>query len=83
MHKNKVVVTGPDGVSHESTVWNATDLDKFPVKIEMSDNGKQTTMTFKDVKTEKPDSALFDPPADYKKYDSMMNMMMSRARGGQ
>jgi hypothetical protein len=81
--KNKVVVTGPDGVAHESSVWNATDLDKFPVKIEISDNGKRTTMIFKDVKLDKPDAALFDPPADYKKYDSMMNMMMSRARGVQ
>jgi outer membrane lipoprotein-sorting protein len=81
--KNKVVVTAPDGVSHESTVWNATDLDKFPVKIEMSENGKHVTMTFKDVKLDKPDAALFDPPADCKKYGSMMDMMMSRARGGQ
>jgi hypothetical protein len=81
--KNKVVVTEPSGTSHESTVWNAKDMDKFPLKIEMSDNGKQMSMMFKDVKLEKPDEALFNPPADAKKYDSMMDMMMSRARGGQ
>ena len=81
--KNKVVVTEPSGTSHESTVWNAKDMDKFPLKIEMSDNGKQMSMMFKDVKLDKPDAALFDPPADAKKYDSMMDMMMSRARGGQ
>jgi hypothetical protein len=79
--KNKVVMTGPDGVKHEATVWSATDLDKFPVKIEMDENGGKMTMTFKDVKLEKPDAALFNPPSDYKKYDNMMGLMMSRARG--
>jgi hypothetical protein len=81
--KNKVVVTEPSGTSHESTVWNAKDMDKFPLKIEMSDNGKQMSMKFKDVKLDKPDAALFNPAADSKKYDSMMDMMMSRARSGQ
>lgn len=80
--KNKVVVTGKDGKPHESTVWNATDLDKFPVKIATTENGVQMTMLFKDVKFEKPDSAKFDAPSDYKKYDSMMNLMMSRMKGG-
>ncbi|HEY3856116.1 MAG TPA: hypothetical protein VGO67_17130 [Verrucomicrobiae bacterium] len=81
--KNKVVVTEPSGTLHESTVWNAKDMDKFPLKIEMSDNGKQVSMMFKDVKLDKPDAALFEPPAGSRKYDSMMDMMMSRARGGQ
>jgi len=77
--KNKVVVTGPDGATHESTVWNATDLDKFPVKIETGEGGQKMTMLFKDVKLDKPDASLFEPPTDYKKYDNMMQLMMSRA----
>jgi hypothetical protein len=81
--KNKVVATGPDGVAHEFTVWNATDLDKFPVKIETSENGGKMTMNFKSVKLDKPDAAQFKAPSDYKKYDNMMSLMMSRARGGQ
>jgi hypothetical protein len=80
--KNKVVVTGPTGAPHESTVWNATDLKQFPVKIETaSDTGKATVILFKEVKLEKPDDAQFDPPSDFKKYDNMMSLMMSRARG--
>jgi hypothetical protein len=38
-------------------------------------------LLFNDVKLEKPDAALFDPPADFTKYDSMMSLMMSRVRG--
>jgi hypothetical protein len=79
--KNKVVMTGPDGTKTEATVWNATDMDKFPVKIEMDENGGKMTMTFKNVKLDKPDASLFNAPSDYKKYDNMMGLMMSRAAG--
>ncbi|HEV7928356.1 MAG TPA: DUF4412 domain-containing protein [Verrucomicrobiae bacterium] len=81
--KNKVVVTGPDGVTHEFTVWTATDLKGFPVKIQFkTKEGNDMTMQFSDVKLEKPDAALFEPPTDCTKYDNMMSLMMSRARGG-
>jgi len=80
--KNKVVVTGPDGVAHESTVWKASDLKQFPVKIQMtSKDGQALVMLFKGVKLEKPDDAQFEPPADFTKYDDMMSLMMSRAKG--
>ena len=31
--ENKVVVTDAKGATNEFTVWNATDLKNFPVKI--------------------------------------------------
>jgi hypothetical protein len=37
-------------------------------------------MLFKEVKLDKPDDAQFEPPADFTKYDDVMNLMMSRAR---
>jgi hypothetical protein len=80
--KNKVVVTGPDGPANESIVWNASDLNQFPVKIQVaSGNGADTVLLFKDIKLDKPDATLFDLPADFTKYDNMMSLMMSRARG--
>lgn len=83
--KNKAVVTDKEGNKHESTVWNAGDLNKFPVKIEQTTEGNLSTMTFKDVKLAKPEVKQFDAPADYKKYDNMMAMMqemMKKAGGG-
>jgi hypothetical protein len=84
--KNKVVVTDATGKAYVSTVWNATDLKNFPVKIETSEGGRTTTMLFKDVKFDKPDAAQFEPPADFKKYDNMMTLMqqemMKRMGGG-
>ena len=84
--KNKVVVTGKDGAKHESTVWNATDLKNFPVKIQSTEQGRDATMLFKNISLAKPAASQFEPPADYTKYDSMQalmqQVMMKRMGGG-
>jgi outer membrane lipoprotein-sorting protein len=83
--KNKVIVTDKAGKTHQSMVWNAADLKNFPVKIETSEGGQTTTMLFKNVKLDRPDAAQFEPPAGFKKYDSMMAMMqqeMMKRMGG-
>ena len=84
--KNQAVVTDKEGVKHESTVWNATDLKQFPVKIEHMESGTKVTMIFREVTLSKPAASLFDPPAEATKYDSMQAMMqqvmMKRFGGG-
>jgi hypothetical protein len=84
--KNKYIVTDNEGVKHESTVWNATDLKKFPVKIQTIEQGDNVTMLFKNVSLAKPAASLFDPPADFKKYDNIQQLMqqemMKRMGGG-
>ena len=84
--KNKAVVTDKEGTRHESLVWNATDLKKFPLKIEQSEEGAKITMLFRDVSLSKPAAGLFDPPSDATRYDSMQSMMqqviMKRMGGG-
>jgi hypothetical protein len=79
--KNKVVVADDQGKKSEFTVWNATDLKKFPVKLETAQEGQKMTLLFKDIKLAKPEAALFEPPADCKKYNDFMSMMMSRMGG--
>jgi hypothetical protein len=73
--KNKAIVTDDKGDKHESTVWNATDLKNFPIKIETSVRNTETTMLFTEIKLTKPDGALFDAPKDCKRYDNMQSMM--------
>jgi hypothetical protein len=84
--KNKVVVTGKDGAKHESTVWNATDLKNFPVKIQSTEQGRDATMLFKNISLAKPAASQFELPSDYTKYDNMQAMMqqvmMKRMGGG-
>ncbi|MDB6028442.1 MAG: hypothetical protein JWM68_4665 [Verrucomicrobiales bacterium] len=85
--KNKAVVSDKKGTKHEATIWNATDLKNFPVKLEQTEQGQHTTMLFKKVQFAKPDAAQFEAPAEYKKYDDMQEMMqeimMKKLGGGQ
>ncbi len=87
--KNQVTVTGPDGKKFEATVWNATKLKNFPVRIRSEEGGVPFTLNFKEVKFEKPGVALFENPASYTKYDDAQALMrgvimkkMSEATGG-
>jgi hypothetical protein len=73
--KNKAVVSDKEGNRHESTVWNASDLNKFPVKIEQTDDDTLVTISFRNVKLVKPEATRFDPPSGLKKYDSLQAMM--------
>lgn len=74
--KNDVVVTN-SVQSHEFTVWNATDMNNFPVKIAMADGGMSVSITFQNVSFSKPDAGLFQPPAHYTKYGSIQDLMQS------
>lgn len=83
--KNRVEITDKEGNKQIMTVWNATDLDKFPVKIEQTQNGRLSTILFKDIKLTKPDGALFEPPQEFAKYNSYPEMfrteMMKNYKG--
>ena len=83
--KNKVIVTDKENPKHESTVWNATDLKNFPVKIETTEAGQSATMLFKNVSFDKPAASSFEAPADFTKYDNIQTMMqteMMKKMGG-
>lgn len=83
--KNKVVVTDKAGTKHESTVWNATDLKNFPVKIETAEQGQTATILFKNVSFDKPAASLFEVPAGLTKYtdpQTMMQTEMMKKMGG-
>ena len=83
--KNKVTVTDKEGNQHESTVWNATDLKDFPVKIVATEQGHTSTMQFKNISFDKPAASNFEPPAGFTKYDDVQTMMrteMMKKMGG-
>jgi len=83
--KNKVIVTDKDGKQHESTVWNATDLKNFPVKIVSTEQGHDSTMLFKNISLAKPAAGNFEVPSGFTKYDNVQTMMqteMMKKMGG-
>jgi hypothetical protein len=75
--KNKVVVTDKGGNKHESTVWNATDLKKFPVKIVTSEAGKSVTMVFKSVSLTAPAATAFEAPTALTKYADVQTLVQT------
>ena len=75
--KGKVTVSGADGEKHEAIMWNATDLKNFPVKMQMTQAGVTTVMNYSQIKFDKPDAKLFEPPPGFDKYDSLEKMMQT------
>lgn len=73
--KNKIVITDESGVAHTFTVWNATDLKDFPVQLQTAERGSQVQIHFSNIKTEKPDAKLFEPPTGFTAYDDVQQMM--------
>jgi len=73
--KNKYVVTDKEGIKYEYTVWNATDLKKFPVKIQTTEQGRDAIMLFKNVSLAKPAASQFELPSGYAKYDNVQTMI--------
>jgi hypothetical protein len=75
--KNKVTFAADGGSQHEMLVWNASDMNDFPIKTEMQEGSTTITTHFRDIKLSAPDASLFEVPTGYKQYGSMQEMMMS------
>jgi hypothetical protein len=83
--KNQAVITDKAGKKLESTVWNATDLKNFPVKIVTTESGQPATMRFKNISFDQPAASLFEPPSGFTKYTDVQTMMqteMMKKMGG-
>jgi hypothetical protein len=83
--KNKAVITNGAGDQREYTVWNATDLKNFPVKIVHAAQDAEITMSFTDISLVKPAASAFEVPAGYTRYDDLQTMMqteMMKKMGG-
>ena len=69
------VVLGAEGQKQELTLWSATDLKGFPVKIYAEVAGNKITLRVKDVKLAKPDAKKFEVPASYTKLEGIPAMV--------
>ncbi|MGH7943172.1 MAG: hypothetical protein ACREFR_19100 [Limisphaerales bacterium] len=74
--KNDVLLTN-SMESTDFTVWNATDLNNFPIKISTSEKGMPVTITFQNISFAKPAADLFQPPAHYTRYGSLNELQES------
>jgi hypothetical protein len=80
--KYKVVVTPENGTPANMLVWQATDLNNYPIQTQVeAGNGTVATTRFQDINQSKPAASLFEPPSDYKRYSSPQELMMSTMGG--
>lgn len=79
--KNHSVVKNQKGaVLLEATTWNATDLQNFPIQIEMQEGGSISITHFQKVTFSKPDPRLFDAPTSYKRFYNPLDLTMAAVR---
>ena len=74
--KSKAIVI-KDGQTNEFTVWNANDEKNFPIKIAMADQGMSATISFQDISFDAISADQFQPPASYKRYSTVQDLMQS------
>jgi hypothetical protein len=64
--KCKVIIQ-EGGSATEWTTWEATDLNRFPIRVEYPAGGKIRKFEYTNIKLEKPDPSLFELPKGCRK----------------
>ncbi len=68
--QEQLTVTLSDGSTSQISVWRATDLRSFPVRIRADSGNPRFLIDLTEIRFQEPSMALFDIPADFTKYDS-------------
>jgi hypothetical protein len=67
--KNSFIFTDASA-HHEFTVWQAADLNSFPIRFETVRNGVKMVGTFSELTLAAPDPKLFEPPFGFSAFTS-------------
>ena len=73
--KFQVTLRGASGAKEEATVWEATNLQNMPIKLQVRFADAAYGIQFRNVKLGQPDARYFQTPAGYKKYDTLGALM--------
>lgn len=74
--KQQVTVTETGSPAFTALVWEAIDLNGFPIQTRMTNAKGEVTTRFKNIRNEPPAAVLFDPPSGFQRYGSLQEMMM-------
>ena len=66
-----VIVTPQNGMPTKMKVWEATDLQGFPVKVEVESSKGPVTVMYKDVSFDAPAASLFTHPDNCRQMPTM------------
>jgi hypothetical protein len=68
--KTEAAVTLSNGSTARFFVWRASDLKRFPMRIESAGGAPKLTLTFSEVVFKSFENELFQPPAGFTRYPS-------------
>ena len=75
--KTRVTLVADTGEKQEATVWYATGLKGFPLKVEMPQPDATLTMLYREVKLARPEASQFEAPAKYTSYRDIEQLMQA------
>ena len=74
-HRGQVMLALSDGFTARLTVWQADDLQRFPVRVRAETAGRAVTVDFSNIRLDLPNPQLFFPPAGFTKFPSSMALI--------
>jgi hypothetical protein len=66
----RVIASFENGATNEVVIWEASDLKNLPIKLVRKSGESTATAVLRDINLQ-PSPGLFEPPADYKRYNSL------------
>ncbi len=75
--KNKVLMTAGPAERHEALVWYATDLNNFPVQMQLQQREATVVMLYRGIRLARPDAKQFEAPAGFARHESIEKLMQS------
>ena len=80
--KRRITMTDGRGGIRHATVWNASNLDGFPLRMEIPRENETMVLHFQDVKLGGQQVEQFQPPPDYQRYDDVQKLLSVVIQGG-
>jgi hypothetical protein len=68
--QEQLTVTLSDGTTSQISLWRATDLRGFPIRIRADSGNPRFLIDLTNIRFQEPSMALFDIPADFTRYES-------------
>lgn len=73
--RNKAVTVEPGSPPEQGLMWNATDLQGFPIKMQLNTARGLMKFQFQDVVIQNPDPTLFLVPGNYNLFTNSADLM--------
>jgi hypothetical protein len=77
--KNDIILTDSRGAKQHAILWNASDMNNFPVQMQIPAPDSTLVMRFTDVKLGRPDESHFQAPEGMTKFESIVSLISDAA----